>query len=58
MENLHILVIDDDKSVTDMIEEILKKDYLLKAFNDSKKALECILKGSFDLILTDLKCLA
>lgn len=50
-----ILMIDDDKLVTDLLEKLLKADgYQTTTVNDSSKAIEVAQKESPDLILLDL----
>lgn len=52
-----ILVIDDEKSLLDLLEVVFKKEgYDVDAFLSSSKALEALEKnGDYDLILTDIK---
>ncbi|MFH1823800.1 MAG: response regulator [Candidatus Firestonebacteria bacterium] len=55
MTNKKILVLDDEESIVELIRDILsQKDYEVKGFTDAKEALECILKETFDVVLTDL----
>jgi len=52
-----ILVIDDEKSLLDLLEVVFKKEgYEVDVFLSSAKALEAVEKhGDYDLILTDIK---
>ena len=52
-----ILVIDDEKSLLDLLEVVFKKEgYDVDVFLSSSKALEALEKnGDYDLILTDIK---
>lgn len=50
-----ILMVDDDKLVTDLLEKLLKADgYQTATVNDSSKAIEVAKKELPDLILLDL----
>ena len=51
-----ILIIDDEKSVLDMLNVVFKKEgYRVKASLSAQKALELIDKEDFDLILSDIR---
>ena len=55
MDNSHILVIDDNKDVTEMISIRLKSHgYKVSAVNIPKEALELFKKDTPDLIILDL----
>lgn len=50
-----ILLVDDDVLVTNLIQQVLKRDYDVTVFNDSTKAYDALAGGAtFDLILCDL----
>jgi PAS domain S-box-containing protein len=51
-----VLVIDDERQLSDIVVRILKTDYQVSAINDSQEALQHLLKtgGEYDLILCDL----
>jgi two-component system response regulator PilR (NtrC family) len=51
-----ILIIDDEKSILDLLSVVFKKEgYRVRATLSAKKALELISKEEFGLILTDIK---
>jgi DNA-binding NtrC family response regulator len=51
-----ILVIDDEKSILDLLSVVFKKEgYIVETSLSAKTALELIDKEEFDLILTDIK---
>lgn len=51
-----ILIIDDEKSILDLLSVVFKKEgYRVKATLSAKKALELLSKEEFGLILTDIK---
>lgn len=51
----HILIIDDDKHIAAILNELLLIDgYKVDVVHDAKTALELLNKVSFDLILTDI----
>ncbi len=50
-----ILVIDDDKAVLDMVEQVLEKfGFSVEAASNGKEGLEKFKAGSFDLVITDI----
>ena len=52
----NILLIDDDKSLCEELEEILADEgYIVDKVYDGKKALSVIIDKNYDLILLDLK---
>ena len=52
----NILLIDDDKSLCEELEEILTDEgYIVDKVYDGKKALSVIIDKNYDLILLDLK---
>jgi len=52
---LHILIVDDNEDLCDVLGDLLARiGHTVKAFNDSTKALELIGKENFDLVLCDL----
>jgi len=56
MANEKILVIDDERLIVELMEDILKKEgYIVKGFTDGEDALKCVLEEKFDLVLVDLK---
>ncbi|MGB6864758.1 MAG: response regulator, partial [Candidatus Aminicenantaceae bacterium] len=51
-----ILIIDDEKSILDLLSVVFKKEgYIVETSLSAKTALELIDKEEFDLILTDIK---
>ncbi|PCJ57248.1 MAG: hypothetical protein COA79_16205 [Planctomycetota bacterium] len=51
---MDILIVDDDKSITDVLFDYLNIDYSLNIFNDPIRALECYKSNlNFDAIITD-----
>jgi len=51
----NILIIDDDKSMCEMLEaDIRNRDFEVSWFLSAKKAYEALKLGSFDVVLTDL----
>ncbi|MBN1150863.1 response regulator [candidate division WOR-3 bacterium] len=55
-ENYSILIVDDEKSITELLKEILvSTGYKVDTTNDSLEALELINKNAYDVLLTDLK---
>jgi len=51
-----ILLIDDDKEVLRSLDSLLKREgYNVSAVDDSLKAVEVAKKGSFDLVITDIR---
>ena len=56
VENLNILVIDDDESMRDSCRQMLSREgYNVKVAEDGYKGLKLIKKGSFDIVILDLK---
>ena len=49
-----ILVIDDEKVITDIIQKILSKKYKVITENDGKQALKTIKNTDLDLIIADM----
>ena len=55
-EMKNILVIDDDKSICQMLDEMLSSDnYYIETFSDSPEAVERFYEYPFDVVITDLK---
>ncbi len=55
-EKHSIIIVDDEKSITELLKEILvTSGFEVETTNDSEEALQIIQKRSFDVILTDLK---
>ncbi|MFC2170170.1 sigma-54-dependent transcriptional regulator [Acidobacteriota bacterium] len=51
-----ILIIDDEKSILDLLTRVFKKEgYLVEGASSASKALEMIANNGFDLVLTDIK---
>lgn len=51
----HILIIDDEESVTASLKEILEQEgYVVRTVSSSQKALRSLTEEPFDLVLTDL----
>ncbi len=50
----HILVIDDDESILDLIQDILSLDYFVSTASDAQKGLEMLGQDRFDLLILDL----
>ena len=50
-----VLVIDDDKMVLDMIQNVLADNYEVSAVNDGQKAFRVLERVHPDVILLDLK---
>lgn len=56
MSNINILVVDDEPNSTKLLTKVLsKKGYGVEESNDSRKALEMIKDGSYDIIISDLQ---
>jgi two-component system, NtrC family, response regulator AtoC len=56
MAQENILVIDDEKSICDLLDKVLKHwDFQVEAVSSSQEALRAFQPGKFDLVLTDLK---
>jgi DNA-binding NtrC family response regulator len=54
--NTHILVIDDEPDVLNMIERVLKlEDYIVTTAINGKQALEKLHETPFDLVITDIR---
>ena len=55
-DEIHILIVDDDKVLCKMLEDVLSQEAKLNltSTNDGRDAIEKIKGGHFDLILTDL----
>ncbi len=51
----HVLTVDDEEDVTDVVEAFLEEHYTVTAKNDPMEAIELIKKQNFDLVLTDMK---
>ena len=55
-EMKNILVIDDDRNICNMLDEMLSSDnYHVETFTDSSKAVERFYEHPFDVVITDLK---
>ena len=55
-QNIHILIIDDEKSQRDILRDILQDaGYRIILAEDGQVAVENLQKFSFDMVLTDLK---
>ena len=55
-ENIRILVVDDDKSVTESLKMILEiKDYEVIVFNDGPAAIASLDKEKYDIEIVDMK---
>ena len=53
---IEVLVLDDEAIVCERLKDYLeKKDCRVETFTDSQKAVECLGKQSFDVVVTDLK---
>ncbi len=50
----HILVIDDDDSILDLVQDILSFDYSISTANNAQKGLELLKREHFDLLIVDL----
>jgi two-component system NtrC family sensor kinase len=51
-----VLVVDDEPDILDLVVKVLEKDgYAVQTALDGQKALECLAKGAFDLIVSDWK---
>ncbi len=55
MEKYSILVIDDDREMTEMLKDALNRDYEVDTLIDSTKAEEKLKSKQYDIVLTDLK---
>ncbi|MFH0926880.1 MAG: sigma-54 dependent transcriptional regulator [bacterium] len=53
--SLTILLVDDDKTVTESFKLALEKDYVFLTTNNGKEAIEIINKHDIDLVLLDIK---
>ncbi|MBI4403205.1 MAG: response regulator [Deltaproteobacteria bacterium] len=53
--NTAILIVDDEKIVTELLRDYLGKEYQLEITNNTQEALLLIERKKYDLILTDLK---
>jgi CheY-like chemotaxis protein len=54
--NKKILVIDDEKLITDSLQRLLRKEnYEVTIANNGNEALEFIQRSSFDLIISDIR---
>jgi len=52
----HILIVDDEKSICDILSQfLLKKDYQISVASNGEKALEIVHEEEIDLVLTDIK---
>lgn len=54
--NAKILILDDDEELLELMQEILSRNsgYQVRTFSDSKRGLQSITPGAFDLVITDL----
>ncbi len=50
----HILAVDDDPVVLDLIEAVLTENYCVRATTDPRTALDWLEEDDFDLLLIDL----
>jgi two-component system KDP operon response regulator KdpE len=50
----HILVIDDDETILELVKETLSSDYQISAAHDSLEGVEMLLSERFDLLIIDL----
>ena len=51
-----VLIVDDELNICSLLQDVLKKNkYNATACNRGEQALEAINKGSFDIVVTDLK---
>ena len=51
----HILIIDDDNAMCELLEKMFKKKYRVTTLGDGMEATEWLLNGKFpDLIITDI----
>ena len=52
--NLHILVVDDDEGILDLIRDVLSSAYVVRTAPDGYRALELLEAEHFDLLIVDL----
>jgi DNA-binding response OmpR family regulator len=52
--NIKVMVVDDDHEVTAYIKSELSQWYRIDTFQDGKEALEALLKGSYDIVVSDV----
>ena len=53
--NIHILVVEDEKSIRDVIQETLSNEgYLCASTEDGEKALKVLVKHDADVVITDI----
>ncbi len=52
--NIRVMVVDDDHEVTAYIKSELGHWYHIESFQDGKEALDALLKGNYDLVVTDI----
>jgi CheY-like chemotaxis protein len=53
-KNIRIMIVDDDKEIGQYIKNELDKWYRFDCFTNGKEALETLLNGKYDLVISDV----